>query len=919
MDYSVTANKKRIKRYKSPAKKLVNKVVLWVLRIFIAAVLIAVFAGGAAVLGAYLAIINDTPVDFEYFVIEPNKYSTKIVDRAGNEIGSFRGEENRENVEFEQVPENLKNAIIAIEDERFYSHNGIDLRSIARSIREVFIYNNLQGASTITQQLIKMNITKVTRNSLESKLKEQYIAIKYEEFLTEKLGGKQAAKDYILSVYMNSIPMHHGLYGISTAANYYFGKDVSELTLSEAAVLAGITNNPSKYAPDTRPENNEYRQGLILDKMLELEFITEAQYNAAKNDDVYARVGSYALKMEEADVIHTFYEDQIFESLLSDLQDMGYDRITATNLIYNGGLVIESAQDFAIQKIVDDAYLDDSNFPSKDFEIDVLYAATIQNTVTGQVRNVENKKTVKTMEDAQAYVEAAREGNKGPNDTIQYDRYDFTPQPQSAFSIIDYHTGQVKAIAGGRGEKISNRTFNRATKATRSPGSTFKVLASYAPAIDMGLITPATTIVDAPFMVGTYAPVNWYGGYRGAATVRQGITNSMNVITVKNMYNTGVDNCFDYLLKFGFTTLVDEVNEFGQTDRGLPTALGGLTNGVTQTELAAAYGTIANEGYYNKPVFYTKVYDRQGDLLIDNTPAPKQVLKKTSAYLLTDMLKGVLTDAGSTGGKARFTSVKMPIAGKTGTSSDDKDLMFAGFTPYYVASIWIGFDIQKPIEGSAGSHLLLWSKIMEEIHKDLPYKDFPKPDGIVTASVCSQSGLLPVPNLCGIRTEIFDVTTVPTEYCNSHNTITICTVSDMIANEYCPADYCEEVSGVRRGFGIMVGDVIYSDVCNVHNLYNASQLPGGLPSDLDVFAPPAANNTSEDLSGYSSDVQGTPAAEQNNQPEMPAGLPVDIQMPVPEDNQTDLPAGLPIPTQTPSQTDDLPPVPEYRSSDYWRQ
>ncbi|MDR1687542.1 MAG: transglycosylase domain-containing protein [Clostridiales bacterium] len=878
MDYSKEDSIRKIKKYKSKTKKVQNKIGLLIFRILLAVVLVVGFAGGGAVLGAYLAILNDTPTDFEYFVIEPTKYSTKIVDKDGREVGSFKGEEDRESAAFEDVSQNFKNAIIAIEDERFYSHNGIDVRSIMRSVREIFLNNNLQGASTITQQLIKMNITKVTRNSLESKLKEQYLAINYEEFLTEKLGSKQAAKDYILSVYMNSIPMNHGLYGVQTAANYYFGKDVSDLTLSEASVLAGITNSPVKYSPDTNPENNKKRQKLILDKMLELEMITQAQFDEAWEDDVYARVGNYSLVMNEptetVQTAHSFYEDQIYQTLLSDLMEMGYDRVTASSLILNGGLTIVSAQDLAIQKIVDNAYLDDSNFPAKDYEIDVLYLATIQNTITGQIRNIEEKKTVKTQEEVQPFIDAARAENLGPNDTVQAERHELTPQPQSAFAIIDYHTGQVKAMAGGRGEKTNSLALNRATESTRSPGSTFKVVASYAPAIDMGVITPATVYDDVPYMVdlvsGPYVPNNWYStGFRGYSTVRQGITNSMNVITVKNLMTAGIDNCFEYLKNFGFTTLVEEANEYGQSDKGPSLALGGLTNGVTQVELAAAYGTIANDGYYNKPIFYTQVFDRHGDLLVDNTLEPRQVLKKTSAYLLTDMMEGVLTDSGATGGKARFETVEMPIAGKTGTSTDTYDLVFAGYTPYYAASVWFGFDIPKPIEHASGDHIILWRKIMEEIHRDLPYRDFERPDGIVSAQVCRYSGKLAVTGLCdcdprgsAVRTEIFASGTVPTESCDIHASVEIDTSTGMLAGPYCPPEVRETRIGIIRKAedAGKANDAEYEvnpsgEVCTFHNMFNSTvipngfnNLPQGLPSDLDIFMP-GNNNSGADNSG----------------------------------------------------------------------
>ena len=253
MDYSSLAIGRKLRAYKSIYTKIINKAALILAHLVLAAFLVVITGGIAIALGVYLSFIGGMDMDFEFIVIEPLNYTTKIVDRYGNEVGGFKGEENREYADFDDVSDYLKQAIIAIEDERFYSHNGIDIRSIVRSMREVFLNNNLQGASTITQQLIKMNITKVQRNSLDSKLREQIIAIQYEEFLTEQLGDKELAKDYILGAYMNSIPMHHGLYGVAAAAAYYFDKPVSNLTLSEATVLAGITNNPAKYAPDRRP------------------------------------------------------------------------------------------------------------------------------------------------------------------------------------------------------------------------------------------------------------------------------------------------------------------------------------------------------------------------------------------------------------------------------------------------------------------------------------------------------------------------------------------------------------------------------------------------------------------------------------------------------------------------------------------
>jgi penicillin-binding protein 1A len=560
-----------------------------------------------------------------------------------------------------------------------------------------------------------------------------------------------------------------------------------------------------------------------------------------------------------------------------------------------------------------------------------LYLATIQNTITGQIRNIEEKKTVKTQEEVQPFIDEARAENLGPNDTVQAERHELTPQPQSAFAIIDYHTGQVKAMAGGRGEKTNSLAFNRATESTRSPGSTFKVVASFAPAIDMGIITPATVYDDVPFMVpaasGPYVPNNWYStGFRGYSTVRQGITNSMNVITVKNLMTAGIDNCFEYLRNFGFTTLVDEANQYGQTDKGPSLALGGLTNGVTQVELAAAYGTIANGGFYNKPIFYTRVFDRHGDLLVDNTLEPRQVLKKTSSYLLTDMMEGVLTDSGATGGKARFETVKMPIAGKTGTSTDTYDLMFAGYTPYYAASVWIGFDIQKPIAHASGDHIILWRKIMEEIHKDLPYRDFERPEGIVSAQVCRYSGKLPVIGLCdcdprgsAVRTEIFASGTVPTESCDIHASVDIDTSTGMLAGPYCPPEVKETRIGIIRSAenAGKANDAEFEvnpngEVCTFHNMFNSSvipngltNLPQGLPSDLDIFLPGNDNSGSNNSGAGNSAGNSTGnSAGGNTQPQEDIypgnGFPqTDGSVNTNGGNPQGLPQGVFPPAQTP--------------------
>ena len=875
MDYSNNGSQRINKSYKTNGKKIINKVRLIFLRVFFAAFIVLAFVGSGALIGVYMGIIEKTPdINFELIELQPVNQNTIVYEnKTGREIDRFTGIENRENAPFERVPQYLKDAFVAIEDERFYQHDGVDYRGIVRALVVAVqtFGGSMQGASTITQQLIKNNLTRLSANSIETKIQEQFLALRFEEYLSEQLGGKKQAKDYILSAYMNTVGMHHGLCGVQTAAGYYFGKDVSELTLAESASLAAITQNPSRWAPDRHPDNNRARQVRVLEAMLRLEFITKEEYDEAFAENIYDRVGMVRVEVTSEPSAHSFFIDQLFLEVHKDLMALGYDRNSANNKIYNGGLSILATIDTEIQKIVDDAYANDDMFPPNDFEIDVLYVATIQNTVTGKTRNLERKKTVKTEDEVEVFIESVKNDSLGVNEVIFAYRVETVIQPQSAFAVVDYHNGHVVAMAGGRGEKEGDLTFNRATQAMRSPGSTFKVLASYAPALDMGLITPATVIDDIPFEPfgpGGWSPKNWYTtGFRGYSNVRRGITNSMNVITVKNMYNTGIDACFEYLLDFGFTTLVSGEDRNGRwlSDRVLSTALGGLTDGVTQVELAAAYGTIANDGVYNKPVYYTKVIDRDGTVLLENNPEPRRVLNSQSAYLLTDMLRGVLTDPGSTGGQARFKESRIPVAGKTGTTTNTNDLMFVGYTPYYAASVWLGFDIQKRITQDNGYHTRLWSYIMEKIHIDLPMKEFERPQGILNHTVCKYSGKLPKWDICdrdprgdAIISEKFAFGTVPEDTCDVHVYIEIDVTTGMRANSYCPPDLVEKRVGITRpnpeDYG-KANDAAYevplslanAPYCVIHTAESSYYSSGYGPNDYNPYLPRGGDGYNPDI------------------------------------------------------------------------
>lgn len=874
-DYSSNdvSNLKNNSNNSRPKKKKKKKNTLGkIIKILLILIVITSFACAGGLFGVYMSIIEDAP-KLELVAIEPNVYTSIIYDANGQEIDRLHGDENREYATLEKIPEYMQNAIISIEDARFYSHNGIDIKGILRAVYSKLLRRQVEGASTITQQLIKNNVTKVIRNTYKSKIQEQYLAIKYEEELEKQLGSKKAAKDYILELYLNTVYFGHSYNGVQAAALGYLNKDVSELTLAECAVIAGITNNPSIYSPRTNPENNNKRQLKILGNMLEQGYITKAQYDEAVAEDVYSKISNYTQNIEdEGKTIHSFFVDGLFEQVSKDLQEQYNMSVAqANNVLYNGGLQIYATIDQDIQKIVDEAYLNEELFPNVSYGLDVTYTVSVENTSTGKQEHSEYKQFVKSKEAAEKFVSEKRaEIQKSLTSTerIIAEKPVYVVQPQSAMVIMDYHNGEVKALAGGRGEKTVNRGLNRAIDSARQPGSVFKVLASFAPGIDTGTLTPATVIDDVPIDLNGYKPKNWYSNppYRGLSTIRDGIRDSMNIVAVKAMVLTGIDKCYEYLLKLGFTTL--------QNDNHASTALGGLTNGITQLEVTAAYGAIANKGEYLRPMLYSKVLDHDGNVLLENKMEPKRVFKETSAFLLTDMMKDVITSG--TGTKAKFKNSSMPIAGKTGTTQESKDLTFVGYTPYYVAGIWLGYDrydniVQNMSNLNQSTHLELWRYIMEKVHEGLKVKSFEKPSGIVTANICMESGKLAVSGLCTAdprgnrtRTEYFAEGTQPKESCDVHKSYSYCSESKMPATEFCPKESLTTGVGIVRPTpytgSASVGDTQYQisggATCNIHTAQNITENEStedtskgseAAGSETDIATQPHTDNSSSEI------------------------------------------------------------------------
>lgn len=810
MNFEKNRNEKKIKETKSHKKKMQTKTSILLFRVILAFILIICFSLLGAGIGVYVGIIENAP-ELKTISMSPEIHTSIIYsEKTGEEIARLKGEENRIYVRLDDLPDHVGQAAVAIEDERFYNHNGVDVKSLFRMVYQTLFTSYKQGGSTITQQLIKNNLG-ITNNTIITKLQEQYLAIKYEEDLTAEIGSKELAKDYILELYLNVVSFGNGLNGVQTAANYYFEKDAKDLTIAESAVIVSITQYPVAHAPNTESgaEKNYIRAKTTIDYMLNLGYITQAEYDEAYADlqgPVYERVKLSRQSIEETASNNSYFVDQIISELVVDLMDKGYSEIESYNIIYNGGLKIYATIDEEVQDVVDKVLLDDSLFNSNDFRIDLQYEYSTKDNTTNEIEHFLKSAMLKSTEEVDEYIANIKAELEANGKTIVNEKATKTPQPQVAFTIMEQDTGKVIAISGGRGEKTANRALNRATQSIRQQGSVFKVLAAFAPAIDFGSATAGTVYDDVPYYYDGGEFVNWYKNppYRGLSTVREGVRDSMNIIAVKTMENLGIDIAFDYLENFGFTTLVEREDRNGLivSDKNLSTALGGITDGVSNLETTAAFATIANDGLYNEPIFYTKVYNHNNKLIIDNLPEEKRVLKAESASIVTNMLYDVVY-GGGTATAIAFDN-RMAIAGKTGTTTSKKDLAFYGYTPYLTAGVWMGNDKSTPMNYSSAEHKMIWKVIMEEVHDVLelePITSFPLHENLIAKSICIESGQLET-ELCSqdprgsrVRTEYFIKGTEPTTYCTVHKRVTIDVTNNKIANPYCP----DEVLGTRVG------------------------------------------------------------------------------------------------------------------------
>lgn len=671
------------------------------------------------------------------------------------------GGANRTWVKYEDIPKNLIHACIAIEDKRFEDHQGVDWVTTLKACVKMFLGRGEAGGSTITQQLVK-NITGRDEVTVRRKLVEIFSALELEKKYTKK---------QIMELYLNVIALGENCEGVESASQVYFGKSVSELDLAECAALIGITNNPSIYDPYINADKNKERQVIILDQMLEQKYITQEQHDTAVAEELVLHNASGEASGDED--YYSYFEDQVINDVVRDLSEKtGYDQTIVRKMLMTGGYKIYSTLNPDVQAAVEEVYQNLDNIP---------------NTASSQ-------------------------------------------QLQSGIVIIDNKTGDVVAVAGGVGEKQGSLILNRATQSYLSPGSTIKPVSVYAPALELGLITPATVMDDTPysFTDARHWPKNSDSIYRGLMNINEAVGLSINTIPVKLVAQMTPEYSFEFAKeKMGLSTLVSSyVNAAGDTFSDVdlaPLAMGGLTRGVTVKAMAQAYATFANEGVYREARTYTKVVDSDGKVVLDNTQQSHVAMKDMTAWYITYMLEN--TVESGTGTAAQIEN--MTVAGKTGTTTSDFDRWFAGYTPYYTGVVWCGYDDPEEVvltDSSTNPAIVLWQKVMEQVHDGLPNKEFNKPTNVVECTVCRDSGLL-MTDACredprGSRAVTVELSLydVPTQNCDVHKEVEICGASGHVVNEY-----CKQVEGnttktvglldVSRAFpvrGITVQDQAYA-------------------------------------------------------------------------------------------------------------
>ncbi len=677
----VASSKKPEKKKK---RKRLKKVILFI--IIVAVIIVAISLGVSAYTWKVLSE--------DMFV---NEHST-VIDKEGNVIAELGNEQKKIKTDISEMPQYLLDAYVSIEDERFYSHHGIDIKRTGGAILTYITHfgNSSYGGSTITQQLVK-NLTGDDTGSITRKVKEWWKAFLLESYFS---------KEEILEMYLNVIYVGPNIYGVGAGAEYYFSKDVSDLSLAECAYLAGINNSPNSYNPFGESDNEELIEDRILtvlQKMLELEKISESEYNEAEQE-VKDGLDFNKGNIETGDIIYSYHTDALITEAINDLSEKkNISSEFAQNYLYLAGATIYSTQNSEIQDKVENEFLKQQY---------VLYSSDGETT------------------------------------------------SQAAMVIMNHQTGEVLACTGGLGEKETFRGLNRATQSQRQTGSSIKPLAVLAPGIDRKTFTASTIYNDKKTTFsGNYEPGN-NSGYLGETTVRRALESSQNIPFVEMMEQVTPKRAISYLENMGITSLTAE-------DESLALALGGLQHGITPLEMAGAYATIANDGVYIKPTFYTTIVNNKGRSVIEAKQEKRTVFSEQVAFILKQLLKQPVE---GNYGTATYCSISgIDVAAKTGTTDENYDKWLCGFTPYYTAVTWYGFDNNESIyyynQNPAG---IIWANVMRSVHNGLTGARFTEPSWITREEICADTGMLARTGCKNTYTEYYLWGTEP-DMCTKHS------------------------------------------------------------------------------------------------------------------------------------------------------
>ena len=793
-------NMKNSEKSARKAKGKAGKIFTYILNTLLTLLLIG-FITGIIVVCAFAVYVNrnlDPEIDesllnvgqsittkLYYYDYEDREY--RVGEPVELEDQRLYGAENNIWVSYTDIPKYLVDAFVSIEDHRFWDHHGVDwYRTAGAVVNFATSYTAQYGGSTITQQLIK-NLTGEKEATIQRKVQEILRALNLE---------KKKDKTEILEMYLNIVFLSQNCHGVQSAAYTYFGKDVSDLSLIECAAIAGITNAPTKYDPVINPENNKERRDTILKRMLELGKISQEEFDSAYDKELELNFKGRAVTTSNTS--NSWYTDAVIDDVIDALvKKYGFTTKYASDLVWTGGLQIYTLMDPEVQSALEEVYEDENSFPKA-------------------------------------------------NNAIQ---------PQSAMVIIDPKTGDVLGMVGARGEKTQNRILNRATSTTRSPGSSIKPLSVYAPALEYGLLTYGSVFDDTPVMflnskgqTGTLGytdeelekfnkdedgntilpdpspyPKNLPYIYNGLTTVHDAVRRSVNTVAVRILNKLTIDTSFDFVKnKLHMDNFIEykEVNGVGMTDKTISAlGLGGMTYGETVLEMTAAYQIFANNGVYNKPRMWDKVLDSEGNVILTNEPESEVVISEQNASIMTKMMEEVVTTGTASNIKLKN---KVNIAGKTGTTNEDYDRWFLGYTPYYVGGIWFGYDIPQVLDNLAFSPTTVpWETVMEKIHEKYfeaaaetgePIKRFTLADGVVTATYCRDSGKL-MTDACRLdprgdraETGYFTTATVPSEYCDCHIAVDYDKVTGGVALGNCPKENIVKVGmiQVERSFPIQI-------------------------------------------------------------------------------------------------------------------